>query len=80
MTGHVTEGPKPGQSADCTGQFTIKAFEPPYDQLLGESVVGESGRLVEYFGERDEPAESSSDLQLQRDGRFGQRHWPRRRR
>jgi hypothetical protein len=29
VTGHVTEGPKPGQSADCTGQFTVKPFEPP---------------------------------------------------
>jgi len=29
VTGHVTEGAKPGQSADCTSQFTIKDFEPP---------------------------------------------------
>ena len=29
VTGHVTEGAKPGQSADCTAQFTVKAFEPP---------------------------------------------------
>ena len=29
VTGHVTEGAKPGQSADCTGQFTINAFQPP---------------------------------------------------
>lgn len=29
VTGHVTEGAKPGQSADCTGQFTVKQFEPP---------------------------------------------------
>jgi hypothetical protein len=29
VTGHVTEGPKPGQSADCTGQFTVKPFDPP---------------------------------------------------
>ena len=29
VTGHVTEGTKPGQSADCTGQFTINAFQPP---------------------------------------------------
>jgi outer membrane protein OmpA-like peptidoglycan-associated protein len=29
VTGHVTEGPKPGQSADCTAQFTVKQFEPP---------------------------------------------------
>jgi hypothetical protein len=29
VTGHVTEGTKPGQSADCNAQFTVKAFEPP---------------------------------------------------
>jgi hypothetical protein len=25
----VTEGAKPGQSADCSGQFTVKPFDPP---------------------------------------------------
>ena len=29
VTGHVAEGNKPGQAADCTAQFTIKPFEPP---------------------------------------------------
>jgi outer membrane protein OmpA-like peptidoglycan-associated protein len=29
VTGHVTEGQKVGQSADCTATFTVKAFEPP---------------------------------------------------
>ena len=29
VNGHVTEGAKPGQSADCTAQFTVKQFEPP---------------------------------------------------
>jgi outer membrane protein OmpA-like peptidoglycan-associated protein len=29
VTGHVTEGAKVGQSADCTAQFTVKQFEPP---------------------------------------------------
>ena len=29
VTGHVTEGPKPGQSADCNVNFTVKQFEPP---------------------------------------------------
>jgi opacity protein-like surface antigen len=29
VTGHVTEGARPAQSADCTGQFTINAFQPP---------------------------------------------------
>jgi len=29
ITGHVTQGQKVGQSADCTTQFTVKQFEPP---------------------------------------------------
>jgi len=29
VSGHVSEGPKAGQSADCTAQFTVKQFEPP---------------------------------------------------
>ena len=29
VTGHVSEGNKPGQSADSTAHFTVKQFEPP---------------------------------------------------
>jgi hypothetical protein len=29
VNGHVTEGAKPGQSADCTATYTINAFQPP---------------------------------------------------
>jgi hypothetical protein len=29
VKGHVMEGAKPGQMADCSTQFTVKAFEPP---------------------------------------------------
>jgi outer membrane protein OmpA-like peptidoglycan-associated protein len=29
VKGHVTEGNKPGQMADCSADFTIKPFEPP---------------------------------------------------
>ncbi len=29
VKGHVSEGTKPGQMADCSADFTIKAFEPP---------------------------------------------------
>ena len=29
VTGHVSEGMKPGQFADCTANFTVKQFEPP---------------------------------------------------
>jgi outer membrane protein OmpA-like peptidoglycan-associated protein len=28
-TGHVSEGQKPGQFADCTANFTIKQYDPP---------------------------------------------------
>lgn len=27
--GHVTEGNKPGQMADCSAQYTVEAFQPP---------------------------------------------------
>ena len=40
VKGHVTEGNKPGQMADCSAPFTVKPFEPPTDQLLGESFDG----------------------------------------
>jgi hypothetical protein len=29
VTGHVSQGEKPGQFADCTAKFTVTAFEPP---------------------------------------------------
>jgi outer membrane protein OmpA-like peptidoglycan-associated protein len=29
VKGHVTEGNKPVEGADCTAQYTVKAFEPP---------------------------------------------------
>ncbi|HEY0794707.1 MAG TPA: hypothetical protein VGD64_02890 [Acidisarcina sp.] len=29
ITGHVSEGQKPGMFADCTGTVTVKPFEPP---------------------------------------------------
>ena len=29
VKGHVSQGIKPGQMADCSAQFTVRAFEPP---------------------------------------------------
>jgi hypothetical protein len=29
VTGHVSEGPKPGEMADCSAAFTVQAFQPP---------------------------------------------------
>jgi outer membrane protein OmpA-like peptidoglycan-associated protein len=29
VKGHVSEGAKPGEMADCSAQYTVKAYEPP---------------------------------------------------
>jgi outer membrane protein OmpA-like peptidoglycan-associated protein len=29
VKGHISEGAKPGEMADCSAQYTVKAFEPP---------------------------------------------------
>jgi outer membrane protein OmpA-like peptidoglycan-associated protein len=29
LKGHVSEGDRPGENADCTAQYVVKAFEPP---------------------------------------------------
>jgi hypothetical protein len=29
LKGHVSEGGKPGENADCTAQYMVKAFDPP---------------------------------------------------
>jgi outer membrane protein OmpA-like peptidoglycan-associated protein len=29
ITGHVSEGTKPGEAADCTTQFTVNQYQPP---------------------------------------------------
>jgi hypothetical protein len=29
LKGHVSEGDKPGENADCTAAYTVRAFEPP---------------------------------------------------
>ena len=29
VKGHVSEGDRPGENADCTATYTVKAFEPP---------------------------------------------------
>ena len=34
VSGHVSEGAKAGQSADCTAQFTVKQFEPPTASVI----------------------------------------------
>ncbi len=44
VSGHVSEGAKAGQSADCTAQFTVKPFEPPtVSAIANPSTVPSNG-------------------------------------
>ncbi len=39
VTGHVTQGPKAGQSADASAHFTVKQFEPPTVSCTANPIV-----------------------------------------
>lgn len=43
VSGHVSEGAKAGQSADCTAQFTVKQFEPPTVSCVANPSTVNSG-------------------------------------
>ncbi|SNT21745.1 hypothetical protein SAMN05421770_105218 [Granulicella rosea] len=43
VTGHVSQGPKPTQMADCTSTFTVKPFEPPTLSCAANPSVVTSG-------------------------------------
>ncbi len=36
VKGHIEQGKKPGEFADCTVPFTVTAFQPPTHLLLGK--------------------------------------------
>ena len=65
VSGHVAEGPKAGQSADCTAQFTDQASSSrrPCSCIANPSTV-KPGEQLHHHLHRREPAEPSADLQL----------------
>lgn len=46
VSGHVTEGNKVGQSADCTAHFTVKQFEPPTVSCVANPTTVNPGESV----------------------------------
>ena len=74
VTGHVSEGQKVGQFADCTANFTIKQYDPPTHQLLGESDHCSAWRHSDHYRSGCKPAEPATDLHVQRVGRPDQRN------
>ena len=51
VKGHVTEGASRARWQTASASYTVKQFEPPTDQLLGESFDGCSGRFLDDYRE-----------------------------
>ncbi len=73
VKGHVEQGPKPGQFADCTTQFIVTAFQPPTISCSANPSTLNAGDPSTITAAGVSPAEPSSDLQLQRNGWIDQR-------
>lgn len=43
LKGHVSEGDKPSENADCTAAYTVKAFEPPTVSCMANPSTVKSG-------------------------------------
>jgi hypothetical protein len=43
LKGHVSEGDKPGENADCTAPYVVKAFEPPTVSCVANPVTVVAG-------------------------------------
>jgi outer membrane protein OmpA-like peptidoglycan-associated protein len=43
LKGHVSEGSRPGENADCTAQYAVKAYEPPTVSCSANPVTVLSG-------------------------------------
>jgi opacity protein-like surface antigen len=43
LKGHVTEGDRPGESADCTAPYAVKALEPPTVSCMANPATVNSG-------------------------------------
>ncbi len=46
VMGHVTEGNKAGESADCTTMFTVKQFEPPTVSCVASPMTVQPGQTA----------------------------------
>ena len=58
------EGLKPGESADCSASFTVKAYEPPTISCSANPSTIKPGETQHHYLNGHEPAEPSADLQL----------------
>ena len=43
LKGHVSEGDKPGENADCTAPYVVKALEPPTVSCMANPSTVNSG-------------------------------------
>ncbi len=75
VKGSVKEGNKPGQSAECSATYTVKAFEPPTVSCSASPSTIKPGESSNHYRCRREPAEPPPDLCLLGSGRHGNRQW-----
>ena len=81
VKGHVSQGVQAGPDRrTAPRQFTVKAFEPPTISCSANPSSVNPGDQLDDYGQRSQPAEPSSDLQLQRNRRFDQQRTTSRRR
>ena len=62
VTGHVSEGQKVGQFADCTANFTIKQYDPPTISCSANPTTVAPWRHVDHYRSGRKPAEPATDL------------------
>ncbi len=74
VSGHVTEGNKPGQSADCTAQFTVKQFEPPTVSCTANPTTVQPGGTSTITATGVSPQNRQLDVQLLGFGGIDQRN------
>ena len=66
VKGHISQGknPKPGQIADCSASFTVRAFEPPTVSCSASPSSVNSGGRFDDYDQRCESAEPPADVWL----------------
>ncbi len=62
LKGHVSEGDRPGENADCSAPYMVKALEPPSVSCLATPSAVNSRRFFHNHRDRHKPAEPSADI------------------
>jgi PAS domain S-box-containing protein len=73
LKGHVSDGDRPGENADCTAAFTVKAFEAPTVGCLADPSSVLSGASTTITATGTSPQNRPLNIQLQLNLGVGER-------